>query len=74
MSIENFSEPGEHFGAVSRFELIDDEGRQYVRYGTLIRILVSIQDDGQTMKIFVKEDPAYQASVHKGQSGKGSTT
>ncbi len=38
-----------------RFEVIDESGRQYVRYGTNVRFLV--QDNGHTLKLYVhKED------------------
>ena len=38
---------------VTRFEVIDENGRTYVRYGVSIEL--HLQDDGQTLKVFVKE-------------------
>lgn len=35
-----------------RFELIDETGRVYVRYG--VGIDMEWQDDGQTLKVFVR--------------------
>jgi hypothetical protein len=36
---------------VTRFEVIDETGRAYVRYG--VKIDLSFQDDGRTLKVFV---------------------
>lgn len=36
---------------VTRFEVIDDTGRAYVREG--VSVLVAYQDDGKTLKVFV---------------------
>ena len=38
-----------------RIEIIDDDGRQYVRYN--VDIEVSLQDNDRTIKIFVKRRP-----------------
>jgi hypothetical protein len=38
---------------VTRFEVIDDEGRAYVAYGVKVELL-DFQDDGKTLKIFIK--------------------
>jgi hypothetical protein len=48
---------------VTRFEVIDENGRPYVRYGVAVRLLV--QDDGQTLKVFVRKqaDPIPKFSV-----------
>jgi hypothetical protein len=43
-------------GRITRFEVIDETGRVYVRDPRIsgpIDIAVSIQDDGRTLKIFV---------------------
>lgn len=43
---------------VDRFEVIDDTGIAYVRgpmYGTPVKVEVSLQDDGRTLKVFVTE-------------------
>lgn len=37
---------------VTRFEVIDQTGRAYVVYG--VDVSMSIQDEGRTLKIFVK--------------------
>jgi hypothetical protein len=42
-------------GKVTRFEVIDETGRAYVRDG--VSVCVSYQDDGRTLKVFVKELP-----------------
>jgi hypothetical protein len=54
---------------ITRVELIDhqvkDPGRQYVRYaakGNRFDIELSYQDDGRTLKIFVKEIDVLQVS------------
>lgn len=38
---------------VTRFEVIDEKGRAYVRWEA--RIELSYQDDGRTLKVFVKD-------------------
>lgn len=38
---------------VTRFEVITEEGRVYVRYG--INVDLSLQDDGRTLKVFLNE-------------------
>lgn len=43
---------------VDRFEVIDSSGRAYVKgsiYGTPVKIELSLQDDGKTLKVFVEE-------------------
>lgn len=43
---------------VNRIEVIDETGRAYVKgkiYGTPVKVKLSIQDDGQTLKVFVEE-------------------
>lgn len=43
---------------VNRLEVIDSTGRAYVKgtiYGTPVSIELSLQDDGQTLKVFVTE-------------------
>ena len=39
---------------VTRFEVIDNNGRAYVRYD--VDVEYSIQDEGKTLKIFVKDN------------------
>jgi hypothetical protein len=38
---------------VTRVEVIDDDGRQFVRWG-IPEVALSYQDDGRTLKIFLK--------------------
>lgn len=43
---------------VDRLEVIDETGRAYVKgsiYGTPIRLSLSLQDDGKTLKLFVED-------------------
>lgn len=43
---------------VDRFEVIDNDGRSYVKgsiYGTPVSIELSYQDDGKTLKVFVTD-------------------
>jgi hypothetical protein len=40
---------------VTRFEVIDEKGRAYVRHHDRpVQIELSYQDDGRTLKVFVK--------------------
>lgn len=39
-------------GRISRIEVIDENGRAYVRRG--LAAALSIQDDGRTLKLFVE--------------------
>lgn len=38
---------------VTRFEVVDNEGRAYVKYGVQ-ELKFSLQDDGKTLKAFVR--------------------
>ena len=38
---------------ITRFEVIDDTGRAYVREG--VSVLIDYQDEGKTLKVFVKK-------------------
>jgi hypothetical protein len=38
---------------VTRFEVIDENGRVYVRHG--VRVELSPQDNGRTLKVFIHE-------------------
>ena len=43
---------------VDRLEVIDDTGRAYVKgsiYGTPVKVELSYQDDGRTLKVFVTD-------------------
>lgn len=42
---------------VNRIEVIDETGRVYVKgkmYGSPVKVNLSLQDDGQTLKVFVE--------------------
>jgi len=53
---ERFEYPSEHeWKDVTRVEVIDDDGRSYLGYG-LESVSHSVQDDGQTLKIFVENE------------------
>lgn len=44
-----------------RFEVIDETGRAYVKgsiYGSPVKVELSYQDDGKTLKVFVSERTA----------------
>ena len=40
-------------GNITRLEVIDETGRQYVRHDILVQF--SVQDDGKTLKVFVQD-------------------
>lgn len=47
--------------AYDRYEVIDDTGRAYVKgsiYGSPVKVQLSYQDDGRTLKVFVEQRPA----------------
>ena len=43
---------------INRVEVIDGSGRGYVRYTTAEAVTVARQDDGRTLKVFIKEAPS----------------
>lgn len=47
---------------VTRLEVIDSKGRAYVGIGVHVTG-ISYQDNGQTMKIFVEDDPELKKTV-----------
>lgn len=50
---------------VNRLEVIDETGRAYVKgliYGTPVKVQLSVQDDGRTLKIFVEPAPKKEIS------------
>jgi hypothetical protein len=52
--IIDFSKDDNHFlKNITRLEIIDDTGRAYVTHN--IKITLSIQDEGRTLKIFTDE-------------------
>ena len=50
---------------VTRFEVIDDTGRAYVREG--VSVLVAYQDGGKTLKVFVGEERAIKRAIGRSQ-------
>lgn len=40
---------------VTRVEIIDEKGRSYVNWHDKNKVTTSIQDDGRTLKIFIKK-------------------
>lgn len=43
---------------VTRFEVVDESGRSYVRNGVTVEL--SYQEEGRTLKVFVQERPSDQ--------------
>jgi len=41
---------------VTRVEVIDENGRSYVNWKDNNRVLIQMQDDGRTLKIFISQD------------------
>lgn len=44
---------------INRIEVIDSTGRAYVKgdiYGTPVKVKLSLQDGGKTLKVFVEEN------------------
>lgn len=50
------------------FEVIDDEGRAYVKgsiYGSPVKIELSLQDDDRTLKVFVTPNDTIKQRVEE---------
>ncbi len=41
---------------VTRVEVIDENGRSYVNWKEDNKIMIQVQDDGRTLKIFITQD------------------
>jgi len=41
---------------ITRVEVIDEKGRSYVNWNSKNKVIESIQDNGRTLKIFIKEE------------------
>ena len=41
---------------LTRVEVIDETGRAYVRWG--VGVATEVQDEGRTLKVFVRAEPA----------------
>jgi hypothetical protein len=54
---------------VTRLEVIDENGRSYVKYG-ITDVEFSLQDDGRTLKLFVKVDKNEQTIGRISKSSK----
>jgi hypothetical protein len=52
MSAEWFAEQAKDFSRVNRVEVIDNDGRVYVKYDVK-GVSYQLQDSGQTLKLFV---------------------
>lgn len=48
---------------VTRFEVIDNHGRSYTKYG-VIKLHFSLQDDDRTLKIFVDHTDNEEQAIH----------
>lgn len=55
MSAEWFAEQARDFAKVNRVEVIDNDGRAYVKHGVK-GVSYQLQDDCQTLKIFVDNE------------------
>ena len=60
-ALEEAARVAEDARKVTRFEVIDEGGRAYTRWG--VKIDLSYQDDGRTLKVFVKPDASQSAST-----------
>ena len=40
---------------LTRIEVIDSDGRSYVHWSNMHNITLSVQDEGKTLKVFIKE-------------------
>lgn len=52
---------------VDRIEVIDSTGRAYVKgatYGSPVKVKLSFQDDGKTLKVFVDDREAPEEKTH----------
>jgi phosphopantetheinyl transferase (holo-ACP synthase) len=47
---------------VTRFEVVDNKGRAYVKYGVQ-ELKLSLQDDGKTLKAFVRFEEEEEISI-----------
>ena len=48
---------------MTRFEVIDNHGRSYTKYG-VIKLHFSLQDDDRTLKIFVDHTDNEEQAIH----------
>jgi len=52
-TMKHFGIENMNLGNVNRIEVIDNNGRSYVKYD-IESIVMQLQDDGKTLKLFVK--------------------
>ena len=50
------------FPGVTRVEVIDNDGRRYVKYG-VIKAEIDLQDDERTLKLFVEYEQEEEISI-----------
>lgn len=53
-----------NYEKVSRVEVIDNNGRVYTQLG-VVGMTFDLQDDGQTLKLFVTSDPNKEREVRE---------
>ena len=56
-----FAEQIDDFSQVTRVEVIDNDGRRYVKYN-VTDVQLSLQDTGRTLKLFVQYQPEDEIS------------
>jgi hypothetical protein len=54
LNLEWFSEKAQDYSKVTRVEVISQEGRMFIK-NNLTDVVVQLQDDARTLKIFIKE-------------------
>lgn len=59
---EYINEDKMNYEKVSRVEVIDNNGRAYTQLG-VVGMTFDLQDDGQTLKIFVTSDPKKEKEI-----------
>ena len=59
MWTKKISEVNPELKNISRITVVNDEGRAFEQFG-LKDVEFSLQDDGRTLKVFVKNDPDFK--------------
>ena len=52
----------QEFPKVNRIEVIDNDGRRYVKYN-VVDAKIDLQDNEQTLKLFVKYEPEEEIDI-----------
>lgn len=60
-TLDQLTEKLERVTNVNRVEVIDNTGRKYVKYN-VENVELDVQDDGKTLKVFVKYTPEEEIS------------